>query len=155
METIGIRILDGEDNVVSVKLSDILNIIDDGNIFNWAILFSDIILVSEITLQEGKSIIAQEKQINKSANGLHISWGELKSLSKKIHQEIDLIIIGCKNKENLHRYNSDIIMYNTCDIVIEMIDSSFWQVFSKDGDLIKRLAKKFKDTKFLSPDFKR
>lgn len=41
-------------------------------------------------------------------------------------------------------------MYNNCDIVIHMIDSSFWEVFSKDEDFINRLAAKFKDVEFLT-----
>ena len=46
-------------------------------------------------------------------------------------------------------------MYETCDFVIEMIDSGYWEVFSKDKTLIDKLAKKFKDTQFLEPDFQK
>jgi hypothetical protein len=53
------------------------------------------------------------------------------------------------------RYETDQIMYESCDIVIEMFDSCFWEVFSKDEDIINRLASKFKETKFLKPDFKK
>ena len=44
-------------------------------------------------------------------------------------------------------------MYENCDIVIEKLDSSFWEVFSKNTDLIKRLSSKFKHVKFLESDF--
>ena len=40
-------------------------------------------------------------------------------------------------------------MYETCDFVIEMVDSSYWEVFSKNEQLIDRLAAKFKDVQFL------
>ena len=33
--------------------------------------------------------------------------------------------------------------YESCDILIELIDSAFWQVFYKNEELINRLAKKF------------
>ena len=44
-------------------------------------------------------------------------------------------------------------MYETCDIVIQMFDSCYWEVFSKDTQLIEKLAKKYKQIKFLDPDF--
>lgn len=33
-------------------------------------------------------------------------------------------------------------IYESCDFVIEMIDSCYWEVFSKDVDPINRLATK-------------
>ena len=68
---------------------------------------------------------------------------------------MDITLIGCKNETLLHRYDEDQDMYETCDIVIEMFDSNFWEVFSKDESLIDRLAKKFKEIKFLEPDFEK
>lgn len=46
-------------------------------------------------------------------------------------------------------------MYETCDIVIEMIDGGFWEIFSKDIAWIDRLAKKYKKIEFLTPDFQK
>ena len=34
---------------------------------------------------------------------------------------------GSDEKEDIHRYISDQEMYETCDVVIEMIDGGFWQ----------------------------
>ena len=45
------------------------------------------------------------------------------------------------------------MLYETCDIVIEMIDSNFWEVFSNNENLIKRLPLKFKETEFLDSNF--
>ncbi len=151
MKTFGIRILDNKDNVVSVTLSQILKEITKGEEFSWAILYIDIILKPNSEIP----IIHLEKQINYSQNGYKIKWKKLTQLAKKIHQEIDITIIGCQNKENLHKYREDQEMYESCDIVIEMIDSGYWEVFSKDKTLIDKLAKKFKDTQFLEPDFQK
>ena len=46
-------------------------------------------------------------------------------------------------------------MYNICDIVIEMIDGGFWEIFSRDLDLISKLKEKFKETELLKPNFKK
>ena len=66
-----------------------------------------------------------------------------------------MIVIASKNKENLHRYKEDREMYETCDIVIEMIDGGYWEIFSKDKLIIDKMATKFNDIKFLTSDFQK
>jgi hypothetical protein len=151
LKTQGIRILDNKNGVVSVKLPDILDEKLNGDSLYWSILF----LEASGHLGENKSILEFCKQINKSQNGLILQWSELKSLAYKFFQVIDIIILGCKDSNLLHRYDDDQEMYESCDIFIEMFDSWFWQVFSKDKQLIDRLASKFKDIKFLESDFEK
>ena len=64
-----------------------------------------------------------------------------------------MVLIGDQNVNRLHRYDSDEEMYESCDHVIEMIDSGYWEIFSKDQTLIARLAAKFKHTECLDTDF--
>ena len=151
MTSKGIRILDKNNRVVCVKLSDILGEIQDENAFHWSILH----LYASGNLGEGKSIPIFQKQIYNSENGLFIEWNDLKLLSTKFYEIIDMLIIGCSNKNALHRYNRDQEMYETCDIVIEMFDSCYWEVFSKDETLINKLTKKFKKVEFLKTDFQK
>lgn len=77
----------------------------------------------------------------------------LEELSKKIFQEIDVTIIACKEEKNLHRYTEDREMYETCDMVIEMIDGGFWEVFSRNVKWIDQLTKNFQHIKHLTSDF--
>jgi hypothetical protein len=149
MKKLGIRISDDVNRVISVDLSDILEEIQNGDSFFWSILDLD----ASGHLGEGKSIPVFCKQIIESEKGLFIQWDELTSLAKKFFEIVDITIIGCKDKNLLHRYKDNQEMYETCDIVIELISSSFWQVFSKDKQLIDRLASKFKDIEFLESDF--
>lgn len=133
----------------SENLIDILKEIHHGDLLHWSILN----LYASGHLGEGKSIVDFENQILKSEKGFFISWNDLISLSNKFWEIIQILIIGCKDEKLLHRYESDQEMYETCDIVIELIDSAFWEVFSKDEDLINRLAAKFKKIEFLESDF--
>ncbi len=151
MKSKGIRISDERNEILTVKLSDILEEISNGNDFHWAIieLYATFLLPGIPFTEE------EEKQIDKSENGLPISWERLKAFSKTISQEIDLTVIASKNTKLLYTYYDDIKMYESCDIVIEMIDSGYWEIFSKDEELINRLAKKFNKIKFLEPDFER
>jgi hypothetical protein len=147
-KTQGIRILGKIDGVVIVKLSDILQEVYCGDFFHWAILYSDAIG----DLGENIDIAEFEKKINKSPTGFSLIWKELETLAMRFS---DILILGCKDKNQLHRYDEPQEMYEACDIVIEMVDSNFWEVFSRDKHLIDRLAEKFKEIKFLEPDFER
>jgi len=93
------------------------------------------------------------KKVNSSKQGFPCTFTSLLKISEKIFQEIEVLIIGCKMAENLHRYEEDQKMYEICDIVIEMIDGSFWEVFSYDISWINDLEKKYKQIEFLKPDF--
>ena len=150
MKSKGIRILDKKENIVCVELSDIFEEIQDGKEFNWSILYID-----AIGHLKGRSISDFEDEIIESDRGLFITWDELNQLSKKLREIYGIIVLGDANKKSLRRYQEDQEMYETCDVVIEIVDSAFWQVFSKDASLIDRLSKKFKEIEFLEPDFKR
>jgi|JI9StandDraft_1071089.scaffolds.fasta_scaffold19090_4 hypothetical protein len=145
MKSKGIRISDKKNNIVSVELPDILREIPDGNSLCWSILY----LYATGGLGENQSIPALEEQIKNSERGLFISWNELNSLTRKFWDLMDITIIGCKDKSLLRRYANDVKMRETCDIVIEMIDSGYWEVFSKNEALINRLAKQYKKVEFL------
>lgn len=145
MKVKGIRISDKKNNIVSVELPDILIEIPDGNSLYWSVLY----LYATGSLGENQSIPALEEQIRKSEKGLCISWDELNNLSKKFWDLIDITIIGCQDKSLLKRYDDDQKMRETCNVVIEMIDSGYWEVFAKDEKLIKKLCQKYKDIEFL------
>lgn len=61
--------------------------------------------------------------------------------------------MGCTNEQDLIRYVDDQDKYENCDIYLEMVDTTFWLVFSKDESLIDRLAAKFKEVELLESDF--
>jgi len=151
MQAKGIRISDSKGNILAPTLPDVLEAISDGNFFYWSLLY----LYASGDLGEDKSMLVFEKEIYDSEKGFFITWDELNSLAKKFYQIIDITIIGCRDKSLLRCYDNDQEMYETCDIVIEMIDSSYWEVFSKDEALINKLAAKFKEIKFLEPDFQK
>ena len=57
----------------------------------------------------------------------------------------ETIILGSKNVDLLHRYKEEKEMYKTCDIVLELIDCAFWEVYVKDIKIIEKFKGKFKE----------
>ena len=150
MKTKGIRISDIK-NGKCIPLIEILGNIQNGSQIYWTILWMDVTPLQN----HGKHLIELEKKINLSKNGLDISFASLISISQNFFQEIAMSIIGDKSKNNLHRYKEDKEMYETCDIVIEMIDGGFWEVFTKDPKLIGTLKEKFNETELLEINFEK
>lgn len=166
MKSKGIRIQDlTESGVVAVELPDILKEVQNGESFHWAILFLEAeadylgknLYYKAVRdyLGEDGSIADFEEKIRTSEKGFIINWNDLNALATKFYQVLDIMLIGCKDENFLHRYENDQERYETCDIVIDMIDSGYWEVFSKDEKFIDRLAAKFKDVEPLTPDFKK
>ena len=137
MNTQGLRISDIKDGKC-IPLSEVLADIPYASQLNWELLWLDVTPIK----REGKAITELQKKVNKSENGLPCDFKLLVELSGKIFQEIEILIIGCKVKEHLHRYKEEQKMYQSCDIVIEMIDGGCWEIFSKNINWIDRLAKK-------------
>lgn len=149
MKTKGLRLRDNDNGMVRVELPEIFGEIDNGGQFYWSILF---VYVTG-HLGEGMSISSFEQQVNKSERGYILNWKELNELVVKFYDVMEIVIIACKDKDCLIRYENDEEMYENCDIVIEMFDSTFWEIFSKNSNLIDRLASKFEEVEFLESDF--
>lgn len=147
MRSTGIRIKDIKKNgVISPQLPDFLEEVQKGDSIYWSILFLD----AMGNLGEGRSLPVFEQQIYDSENGLSISWDDLNALSRKFYQIIDMVLIGSRDKHMIRRYKEDQDRNESCDYVIDMFDSSYWEVFSKDEEFFNRLVKKFKDVEFLN-----
>jgi hypothetical protein len=145
MKTKGIRISDGKGNVLGPTLSDILIELNNGPSFYWSILFLD----GTPSPGQGHFLTEYENKINNSENGISIKWEELTTLSSKFFQMFETIILGSKDPKLLRRYEKEKEMYITCDIVIDLIDCAFWEVYSKDQDFLSKLQKKFQIVEFL------
>jgi len=100
-------------------------------------------------LGKGKSIPDFERMIDKSPKGFLLSFDELKQLSGCFDQVIDTLIIGCSSIENVTRYDSDQKMFDACDIVIEMDDSTSWIIHAHDQNQIIRIAAKLINTEIV------
>lgn len=130
------------EKVISVELKDILNCITDGNSCTWSILW-----LEAVGHRGGISILDLEKSIKSSKNGLVLEWAELLELSDKFYQVIEIILVGDNEYSNLKRYDTDEEMYSNCCYTIELLDSSYWIIHSKNLKTIECLKKNLEGVK--------
>jgi|GEM_PF-1026924 len=152
MKSKGLRISDSRPlskiNVLNVSPIDILEFIDYGQDLKWAIL--DL----EATGELGEEKWRQLDQFDIAKGKItKIEWKDLFNTSRKFEQVIWITIIGTKNCNNLYQYNSDFKMYESCEIVIEIVDGGCCEVFSHDHLLIEKISKNFKEVEYLEPDW--
>lgn len=142
-------IIEDKINKMLIGLPAILNEVENGSQFYWSILFLEVIG----KLGKGISVPIFQEQILHSEKGLLIKWDDLKSLSNKFEQLIDITLIGCKDMQLIQRYEDDQEAFETCDIVIQMIDGGFWEIFSKDTGFINRLGSRFQEVEHVQSDY--
>ncbi len=140
----GLKISDGEE-YITVTIKDILEEIPYGSSLNWAIL--DLDGIGPI----GKNISTPDfiEEVSDSKDGVSITWNDLNTIFNDMCI-FDITVIASPKKSNLHRFKNDLEMQQTCEIVINFFDSSWWEVFSKNSNLINKLAKKFQKVEFLN-----
>lgn len=141
MTATGIKILDKSDHI-SPTLADILEEVENGEMYNWVILTVDGVLNQGYDAQE----LGIDEKINDSENGMRIAWDQLVLFSDVFYQMWEVIVLGSKNPDYLRYKGREKSIYTTCDFVLELVDCSYWEVFSKDSGFLERLKSKFQDT---------
>jgi len=148
MKTKGIRISDIKDNVLAVTISDIMREISDGLNMHWYVLFLDGMPKPE----KGKLLNEYQNLVRQSKCGLPVNWNDLLKITDNYFQLYEAIILGIKNDSSLVSFQNDREMRQVCDVVIELIDCAFWEIFSRDPILIEKLKKKFQKVEILDPE---
>ncbi|MCC9073241.1 hypothetical protein LNQ49_16815 [Flavobacterium sp. F-65] len=126
-----------DENILTIKLKDILECIDHPSIYKWNLLWIEAIGTYE------ESILEFEAKINDSNNGIQFEFDELIKLSNSMDQIIELTLIADLESEKLIRYDTDDKMYKNCKYVMELIDSSFWEFTSSDSKVLEIIKQKF------------
>lgn len=124
---------EGKD-VLSVELKDVLDCVTDGEEYKWSILW-----LEAIGNTGRKTMLDLETQVKSSKEGFKIDWKSLTDLANQLDQVIEILLIGDKNDNKLKRYSSNEEMYSNCYCTIELIDSSYWIIYSKSNAVLSRM----------------
>lgn len=132
-----VRIKSNENHLLEVTLEDVLSLIQAGEKYSWSILWMEAVSKVNMGIQD------IEERIKTLEKGLIIDWAELKTLSGSLSQVIEILIIGDPDINNIRKYESDQLMYVNCRYVLELIDSSYWEICSKDVKLLSDILSNF------------
>lgn len=127
---------------LSPGLLDILTFLKGwGESLSWSILDIEATAKGEIDLN------LLIRKIENSPTGLHLNWDELTDLGRKLNQVINLILVGCGDRNMIPQIIPGEIDFSNCDIVIEAVDSTFWRITAKNQDVIIHFWTAFKDVR--------
>lgn len=131
--------------VLSVTLRDILEVLKSGiqQPFYWKLL------LIEATSNKGflGSILEYEKKIELAKDGTSYEIEDLMNLSDQLDQIYNLTLIGDPELTNLRRYKEEDLMYESCFITIELIDSSYWEIYCNSESISNLVLEKLPGAK--------
>ncbi|WBM74098.1 hypothetical protein [Saprospira grandis] len=133
-----IKITSLNSTVLEIELLDILSNIDTPEKYKWSILW-----LEAMAKDEDFPMLDFEKKVNESKNGQFTSSQNLIELGEACTQIIEILLIADMDRNKLKRYESDSEMKKSCQYCIELIDSSFWEITSKDENFLLKLREKF------------
>ncbi|WP_126249205.1 hypothetical protein [Chitinophaga rhizosphaerae] len=123
--------------ILDVNLVDILRCIQNGELLFWSLFW-----IEAIGKGSDSEMLDFKSYVKNSGNGILYNYNTLIELSSSFTQIIDILICGDMNLEKLKRYESDEDTIRECTFVIELVDSSYWEVSTNDLASINNIKKR-------------
>jgi len=132
MTSYGIKIETNEKEALNNAISEIPNI--DKNNLNWCLLYI-------CGMQYQGDLLRLEREVNNSLYGKKLEWNELEEIINALNDPRDLLILG-DNIENrkITMDTEESVIYKSSEYVIELFDSSYYVIYSRNKDYIKSIA---------------
>lgn len=122
--------------ISALNLTGILELIGL-NKLQWSIL--DIWAISH--QNSGLDMLSLEDK-TKVQFGYRLEWNELLEISRNIDQVNECTIVGFNTSKHMPSRDLSLRqLREICDIVIESVDSTKWEISIRDDDLRQKLAK--------------
>ena len=87
--------------------------------------------------------------------GYRLEWDKLLGIVNQLAQVNECTIVGVDSPESLpNRSLSLDDLRDFCEVVIEAVDSTYWEIYVKDEVLYQRLVKQFKEPLKKSSDLR-
>jgi|GEM_PF-2137048 len=135
----------GETSQLAFDLQDVLaQLPPDKKALNWSILG-----LWAVAQDDDTDIGEIEARVAASPSGLRITGAELWNLAGRLLQVIDGIIVAFSGSPPT-RADSD--LRESCEVVIEAIDSTLWRVYAKDPVVSDSLQHTFAEVREVSPE---
>jgi hypothetical protein len=124
-----------------LNLLDVLNSLeDDAQDLVW--VMTELQAVGDISAVWPSGLVDLETQVVTSPKGVQFSWAQLYEFASCIEQVIDLSLAAYKSVDVIpeaDREALDGMKYLDCPIWVEMFDSTYWQVYAANINVLHRL----------------
>jgi len=117
-----------------VQLTDLLSVVPENN-WTWAIL--DFYGIGHAP--NNLSMDDFEKLVRSSPQGVFMTWSELNEFSNSLEQIYDCLIIAVKSPQDIRDDQLKKEIFDNCEVVIEMFDSTKWSIWAKEKALMKKI----------------
>ncbi len=107
--------------------------------YKWSIQLID--GVGNIENIIGMNIVELEKHCDISPKGYLLDFNKLITLSKTLKDIIDILIVGCEGEEEIPKAYKDDGWEDICKVIISREDSSLWQLFSQNSNILHEFKK--------------
>jgi hypothetical protein len=132
---------------ICVSMSQILaSVRQHGSTLVWSIL--ELEARGDPALLE-RGILDLEAEISESPRGLILPWEGLDNIAGALTEVLDCVIVACKDESLIPSYQPGFDPRPACEIMVEMFDSSYWRVYSKEDEVLNSIARIFKDTEIV------
>ena len=129
-----------ENGLLAVHFKDFSRFLPSKALY-WSILFVD----GVSTPGQGMTMEKLEELVNKSPRGLVISWERLISIIDDLYDIHHLEIVAEWSLDKIRKYGSRVEMYEESYISIELFDSAYWLISSKDESIIDEIVRELPD----------
>lgn len=124
--------------ISSLSLTAILELIGLNNLC-WSILH-----IWAISNQDSGLDIFTLEEKTKDETGYQLAWDELIEISKNLNQVNECTIVAVNPSKQLPERSLSLEeLRDRCDIVIEGVDSTTWEISVQNEELSRKLAKMF------------
>lgn len=145
----GLKIDNSDGNLFLTGLLKVMKCLDDGDEFYWSILYFE--GVGDLS-EFGWNVLELDAAARESSVGVEVEWETLAAMAEKLREILDIILIGCRQREQIRRFDDDLEMNRSCEYVIELFDSSYALVRSYDDHFLECLARTFEQVEYIRED---
>lgn len=123
------------DGVLEIQLVDIFTNLTVGEKYLWKVLW-----LNAFGTFKNEPIQKIEDKV-KHNNGMLIPYEDIFLFSRNHNQLVDFVIIGHKNQDIIKKIDISNYQNYSLEYLIELCDSTFWKVSSKDINFLHRSLK--------------
>jgi hypothetical protein len=91
-----------------------------------------------------------ERTANESPTGLILSWAQLREYAQGLKEIVNGTFIAYAEGVLVPHFHLGMDIYAPSELVIEAVDTTYWQVYARDEQLLRRIQGTFRRVEVLA-----